>query len=67
MVGSALIKSIAMAHFADAKMKRPFYFSVMRSVARFCDFLKFVAVKFLAKEAHMIGNFLGIFENLTLM
>ena len=36
-------------------------------MTRLGDFLKFLATTFLAKEAQMIGNFLGYFENLTLM
>ena len=32
------------------------------SVTRLGDFWKFLATKFLAKEAQMIGNFLGYFE-----
>ena len=31
-------------------------------MTRLGDFLKFLATKFLAKEAQMIGNFLGYFE-----
>ena len=38
------------------------FFFQDRSVTRFGDFLKFLATKFLAKEAQMIGNFLGYFE-----
>ena len=31
-------------------------------MTRLGEFLKFLATKFLAKEAQMIGNFLGYFE-----
>ena len=36
---------------------------ITRSVTRLGDFLKFLATKILPKEAQMIGNFLGYFEN----
>ena len=36
--------------------------TVFTSVARLGDFWKLLAIKFLAKEAQMIGNFLGSFE-----
>ena len=32
------------------------------SVTRLGDFLKFLAIKFVAKESQMIGNVLGYFE-----
>ena len=35
---------------------------IKSSVARLDDFWKLSATKFLAKEAQMIGNFLGYFE-----
>ena len=36
--------------------------NIPSSVTRLGDFLKFLATKFLAKEAQMIGNFFGLFE-----
>ena len=38
-----------------------------RSVTRLGDFWKFLGTKILAKEAQMIGNFLGYIEKTSLL
>ena len=60
-----ILRSCALEHF-DWKMQVNMKW-VRMSVNRLDNFEKLLATTFLAKEAQMIGNFLGFFKNLTPM